>query len=114
MKTLTKNTLLLACSLLLLSASCKKTKTGLGALPPATQDGKKTFGCLINGKAFVAQSKPFTQSPVTCQYGYIDNDISKGHDFYVIGSDNKSDADKILSVKIYTNKIDIQEGTTYQ
>lgn len=119
MKTLTKNTLLLVCSLVLLSASCKKEKTGLAALPPATQEGKKTFGCLINGKAFVAQSKPFTTPPVpgvTCQYGYIDNDISKGHNFSIYGSDNKvsQKPDAPSSVLVYVNKIDIQQGTTYQ
>lgn len=107
MKTLTKNTLLVACSLLLLSASCKKTKTGLGALPPATQQGKKTFGCLINGKAFVAQTSPFSFKPaVSCGYN--------GFDFNVSGRDNKTDPNKLFSIKIYTNKIDIQEGFIYQ
>ncbi|MGB4776354.1 MAG: hypothetical protein WBP45_14355 [Daejeonella sp.] len=119
MKTLTKNTLLLTCSLLLLSASCKKTKTGLAALPPATQEGKNTFGCLINGKAFVAQSKPFTTPPVpavTCKYGYIDDDISKGHNFSLYGSDNKvlQKPDAPSAVLLCVNKIDIQEGATYQ
>lgn len=40
-------------------ASCKKDKTGLSEvskLPPATETGANTFGCLINGKAWVAQT----------------------------------------------------------
>ncbi len=44
MKTLTKTTLLIACGLMFISASCKKTKTGTDALPAATQEGKNTFG----------------------------------------------------------------------
>ncbi len=38
-------------------AACKKDKdlTELEKLPPATQTGANTFGCLVNGKAWVAQ-----------------------------------------------------------
>jgi hypothetical protein len=46
--------------LLLFLASCEgcktdepKPKTELEKLPPATQVGKNTFGCLVNGKAWV-------------------------------------------------------------
>ena len=42
----------------LLSVSCKKTKiepTELSKLPAATQTGANTFGCLVNGKAWIAQ-----------------------------------------------------------
>jgi len=46
--------------LLLLLASCDGCKkddpkplTELEKLPPPTQEGKNTFGCLVNGKAFV-------------------------------------------------------------
>jgi Family of unknown function (DUF6252) len=115
MKPFIKTTLLLAFSFLLISGSCKKEKTGTDGLPAATQEGKNTFGCVINGKAFIAQSRPFNPAPpITCRYDYIDYSVSKDHKFYVIGSDNKSDYSKIISIKIFTNKIDIQEGTTYQ
>ena len=33
-----------------------KEKTELEKLPPATQEGKNTFGCLVNGKAWVTKS----------------------------------------------------------
>lgn len=33
-----------------------KPKTELEKLPPITQDGKNTFGCLVNGKAYVPLS----------------------------------------------------------
>ncbi len=33
-----------------------KPKTELEKLPPATQEGKNTFGCLVDGKAWVTRS----------------------------------------------------------
>lgn len=47
--------------LITLSATtCKKESTlemELAKLPQATQTGQNTFGCLVNGKAWVAQNK---------------------------------------------------------
>ncbi|WP_303310102.1 hypothetical protein [Hymenobacter sp. BT730] len=40
-------------SLILLLTSCKKDE--LSALPPATQEGKGTAGCLVNGKAWTPE-----------------------------------------------------------
>ncbi len=36
-------------------ATCKKTPTSNNALPPATQEGKNTFGFLLNGKPWAPQ-----------------------------------------------------------
>jgi hypothetical protein len=48
---------LLCIAFLLVSTNCKKdddgTKTALEQLPPATQTGAQTFGCLIDGKPFI-------------------------------------------------------------
>jgi len=51
MKSLTKIFLFIPLCFLLLSNSCKKT--GINSLPPATQTGANTFGCLVNGKAWI-------------------------------------------------------------
>ena len=51
--------LLLLIALFSLNAGCKKENTledELAKLPPATQIGANTFGCLVNGKAWVAQN----------------------------------------------------------
>ena len=58
MKTLQLSLLLFGSALLLLSSQCKKSDsspplTELQKLPAITQGGLNTFGCLINGKAFV-------------------------------------------------------------
>jgi hypothetical protein len=56
-----KTILLIALLPLLLAASCKKDKLAdeLSKLPPATQTGANTFGCLVNGKAWVPQGGCF-------------------------------------------------------
>ena len=48
-----RTTLLLSLAVALLAASCKKDDPEAG-LPPATQVGANTGGCLINGERFVA------------------------------------------------------------
>ena len=58
MKTLRLSFLLFSTAiLLLLNTQCKKNHepplTELQKLPPITQTGRQTFGCLINGKAFI-------------------------------------------------------------
>ena len=45
--------LFLSLAALLLAAGCKKDDPE-ASLPPATQEGKNTAGCLINGQPFVA------------------------------------------------------------
>ena len=58
-----KNKIFSICTLFLITfsaATCKKENTlemELAKLPPATQTGQNTFGCLVNGKAWVAQNK---------------------------------------------------------
>lgn len=45
--------------IMLFTSTCKKQNTlemELAKLPPATQTGQNTFGCLVNGKAWVAQN----------------------------------------------------------
>ena len=58
-----KNKIFSICTLFLIifsTATCKKENTlemELAKLPPATQTGQNTFGCLVNGKEWVAQNK---------------------------------------------------------
>jgi hypothetical protein len=54
--------------LLLILTDCKmkhddpKPLTELEKLPPATQVGKGTFGCLVNGKAMISPDESYTSS----------------------------------------------------
>lgn len=54
--------ILTACLAMFIGASCKKnkpTKTELEKLPPITQSGANTFGCLVNGKAWIPKGYQF-------------------------------------------------------
>lgn len=46
--------LLFACSI----SGCKKDKAPLESLPAATQEGKNTLGCLVDGRAFARKQGP--------------------------------------------------------
>ncbi len=46
------------CVVTLVLACKKHEKSPLEQLPPETRDGKGTFGCLMNGKAFVPYGPP--------------------------------------------------------
>ena len=62
-------TLLILLATILLAASCKKdkiqdTRSELEKLPPITQTGANTFGCLVDGVAWIPNgSKPQTGGP---------------------------------------------------
>ena len=50
-----------------LAVGCKKNE--IDALPPATQTGANTFGCLVNGKAWVPSGKGlFSDKPLEGGY----------------------------------------------
>jgi hypothetical protein len=96
------------------SSNCKKNQLSeLDKLPPATQTGAKTFGCLVNGKAWIPGKDDWSsQSPLKFYY-YTDN----GGQFaitaiYQNSSQNRNETigvvcDSILSRSIYdlNNKI---------
>ena len=55
--------------------ACKKNE--LNALPPATQTGANTFGCLVNGKAWVPQKGGlFTDKPLEGGYLLVGNQLN--------------------------------------
>jgi hypothetical protein len=45
-----------------------KPKTELEKLPPATHTGEGTFGCLVDGKAWVAKSSSWSSPPADAYY----------------------------------------------
>ena len=59
--------LTILCTLIIMCfcfAQCKKTKTDPeDQLPPATQTGANTFGCLVNGKVYIPKGFSGTGSP---------------------------------------------------
>lgn len=56
--------------LLLIASSCKKD-ANKDKLPPATQTGENTFGCLVNGKVYIPKGYDGTGRPNPhVQYDY--------------------------------------------
>ena len=68
-------------AILLIAASCKKTKTESESpdqLPPITQTGANTFGCLINGNVWLPKGYDgrFVNSRITIDPTYADGDLT--------------------------------------
>lgn len=56
-------------------------KTELEKLPPPTQEGKYTFGCLVNGKAWVTENS--LDVSATYQFDFLNIGASVNNDFFI-------------------------------
>ncbi|MEO0272796.1 MAG: DUF6252 family protein [candidate division WOR-3 bacterium] len=77
----------------------QKPKTELEKLPPETQEGKNTFGCLVDGKAWVTKTsidaQAFYQEGVFAMGAFLKgNNLDQGMSFYIY--------DLNLSIKEYS------------
>jgi hypothetical protein len=109
--------LLILVSLLFISltaSECKKHKppsNPVDQLPPETQIGANTFGCLINGEVFLPKGGGI--NPVlTCYYQYIYYPSPVGYVFQV-KANNKSDPSFFQSINILVDSLKLIEGNTY-
>ena len=79
------------------SAECKKhnlSENPVDQLPPETQTGANTFGCLINGQIFLP--KGLSLSPILqCAYQYLNTNYSQGY-FFQLSAANKSNSSDVL------------------
>jgi hypothetical protein len=99
-----KNLLLILITALSLSCCDKdddKPKTELEKLPPATQTGARTFGCLLDGVAFVP-----TKSNGSSFYQYVNG-------FYFSLQGNKYVNKELILLGLSTDNLKIEEGKTY-
>ncbi len=77
--------LLLVLSFILTTGmQCKKEQNGLDALPLATQEGKGTFGCLVNGEAFTPKGSSFGGPILSSYYQYLNSQTAQGYFFNVL------------------------------
>jgi hypothetical protein len=87
---------------------CNKDGVPFGAsdqLPPETQTGANSVGCLVNGKVFLPKAGGISPD-VNCFYQLID-----GEYFFAMGfSDLKNG---IESVGLFTARINLEVGQTY-
>ena len=108
-----KYLILAVCLTILMMAGCKKNKpkTELEKLPPITQTGANTFGCLINGQVFLPKG-PSLNPILTCYYQYIYSPSSSGYVFQVAARDN-SHPSILNSVNILCDSVKLEESKTY-
>ncbi len=92
--------------IILLAYACKKDKVDpLSQLPPATQTGARTFGCLVNGQAFVAKGTSFYDMlGLSASY----NNVT----FYIQGRHKNSDG-SITQIGFNIDTINLVPGQTY-
>ncbi len=101
--------LLFILSLTLLAPSCKKQPVNqLSLLPPATQTGANTFGCLVDGAALVPESSGFFSGPPFKSEYASTPQLAV---FWIAGS-RKSDDGSVANVSIVTDSLKISEGET--
>jgi hypothetical protein len=76
----------------------------LDKLPPATQTGANTFGCLLDGVAFLPDNLPNSTN-----YFY---QLTGGNYYFVIGASNYKNNDLNI-IRLRTEKKQIFQGQTY-
>ena len=75
-------------------------------LPEATQTGENTFGCLLDGEAFIPGSGI---NPLDCVYQLIN-----GERFFNLQGNNKDEDFNRTRISLSTNAKELEEGQTYQ
>ena len=98
-------------SLLLLLVSCKKEKEKdpLSQLPPETQTGAGTFGCLVNGKVFIPGGVPgWAGSSLSAYYQLVDN----RYHLVLSGRMRKDGVNDFVS--LFADSLKIIEGEKYR
>lgn len=101
-----KNILFLLLTTFTLSCCDKdddRPKTELEKLPAATQTGAKTFGCLLDGVAFVPGNQNLAKD---CVYQYVN-----GYYFSLQG--NRYVNKELIRLGLSTDNLKIEEGKTY-
>ena len=82
-----------------------KPKTELEKLPPATQTGANTFGCLLDGKAFLPGNFP---NATNCFYQLVD-----GEYYFALNTSNINEDDLLISIGLITNAKQIEQNGQY-
>jgi hypothetical protein len=103
---------LLICLILTTSMKCKKDETGIEALPPTTQEGKNTFGCLVNGEAFTPKGSNLGGPVLSSYYQYLNSPTAQGYFFNVSADMEEDNISK--SISIGANNVIIKQGSKYQ
>jgi len=98
---------------LLAANSCRKHKhdvpSELSKLPPETQTGANTFGCLIDGKAFLPRGSGFGGPVLSCFY--IQNTPTEQGYFLGLSASDKSNTSDVFGIGIGTDSLQVSIGS---
>ena len=101
--------LLIVLTLILTLSCCKDDDVTpinpIDQLPPATQTGANTFGCLLDGKAFLPDGRHLS---LDCIYQFVDG----GYHFALQGN-RRDELSHKITIALGTNKLEIEQGETY-
>lgn len=75
-------------------------------LPPATQTGANTFGCLLDGEPFIPRGGI---NPLDCQYQLIN-----GERYFQLQGNREDENFNLISLSLSAIAREIEEGETYQ
>ncbi|MGQ0738421.1 MAG: hypothetical protein ACT4OJ_05115 [Bacteroidota bacterium] len=85
---------------------CKKKKD---ELPPETQTGANTFGCLVNGQVFLPGGAQLSGGSLQCNYQYLGSRANGGH-YFVLSGRNQTSGNPLRSVSLYTDSLQLAEN----
>ena len=101
-----KNLILLITIALTLSCCDNDDDNSGDTLPPATQTGANTVGCLVNGQVFLPKSEGINPA-VVVNYEFINGDFF----FTLRFSDLRNSSNE--GVRLRTQRVDLQTGEIY-
>lgn len=94
--------------IVLTSIQCRKNKptNPIDQLPPETQTGANTFGCLIDGKVFKPKGDPFGGPIKKASYQFLN-----GGFYFGISGIDKSNPEDVIDVGLRADSIVLGTGT---
>ena len=106
--------ILIVLSLVFFGSSCKKNKNSnpFDQLPPETQIGANTFGCLVNGEVFKPSGLQLSGGSLNCVYQRIYSDINNGYVFGISGGKRGNNSD-VKDIGFRLDSMKVIEGETY-
>jgi hypothetical protein len=113
-KSLTLCALTLFC--MLCGMQCEKTfppgTAEIDKLPPATQIGADTFGCLVDGRALLPRSNGWAPGSILqCNYQYINSGNLNGYYLTLGATDKKTYPNAIHMVMLRADNIELETKT---
>jgi hypothetical protein len=96
------------------TVSCKKNKNiaPIDQLPPETQTGKNTFGCLVDGKVFLPKG-PSLAPILAAEYQFLNTNYSKGYFWGISATSNGKKDCELYSISLATDSLSIEQGKSY-